>query len=677
MSAPDQVRRRVEVLRDEIREHNYRYYVLDDPVIADAEFDRLFRELGDLERQYPELASDDSPTRRVGGQPLTAFASVTHEVPMLSLANAMDDDEARAFDRRVRQQLGHDDVEYAVEPKLDGLAISLRYEAGRLVRAATRGDGTQGEDVTQNVRTIHSVPLKLRGKKPPRQLEVRGEVFLPVQGFAALNEAQRERGEKPFANPRNAAAGSLRQLDPRVTASRPLDMYCYAIGQAEGVDLPARHSERLQLLMEWGLKVCEEVKVVRGIEACIEQMQTLGVRRERLPFEIDGVVYKVNRIDEQEELGAVSRAPRWAIAHKYPPQEEMTTVEAIDTQVGRTGAITPVARLSPVRVGGVTVTNATLHNRAEIKRLDIRVGDSVIVRRAGDVIPEIVGVYLKRRPRGAAPYDFPEHCPVCGSDIVYDDGGIIARCSGGLYCAAQRKQSIRHFASRRAMDIEGLGDKLVDQLVDTGLVDGVADLYGLDLEQLVGLERMAEKSAGKLLAAIDKSKATTLARFLFALGIPQVGETTAATLAAHFGSLEALSQAGTAALMDVTDVGPVVADHVHAFFRQPHNIEVVERLLAAGVHWPDVSPRDRTAPLTGKSFVLTGTLDAMTREEAKAVLQDLGARVTGSVSKKTDYVVAGVQAGSKLDKAQQLGITILDEAAFQRLLRDSTGQQGL
>jgi DNA ligase (NAD+) len=667
MAAPQNIQRQAKQLREQIQEHNYRYYVLDDPVIPDAEYDRLFRQLQVLEQQYPELVTADSPTTRIGGEALSAFSEVTHTVPMLSLANAMDDDEAMAFDRRNRERLGIDKVEYNVEPKLDGLAISIRYQDGVLQQAATRGDGTTGEDVTLNVRTIHSVPLRLRGSDIPPLLEVRGEVFMPLDGFARLNNKQREVGAKTFANPRNAAAGSLRQLDPRETASRPLDMFCYAIGRAEGVELAPTQSGRLEQMRGWGLRICPEVGVVQGIEACIGYMRQLGKRRDQLPYEIDGVVYKVNRIAEQEQLGQVSRAPRWAIAHKYPPQEEMTVVESIDVQVGRTGAVTPVARLRPIFVGGVTVTNATLHNKAEIERLDVRIGDSVIVRRAGDVIPDIVSVYLARRPDGTRPFRFPQQCPVCQSDIVYEDGGVIARCSGGLFCQAQRKQSIKHFASRKAMDIEGLGDRLVEQLVDQELISDVGDIYHLEKDQLASLERMADRSASKLVLAIDRSKQTTLARFLYAIGIPQVGETTAASLANHFTTLQAIEAADVDALQEVPDIGPVVADNIHTFFDQPHNRQVIEKLLKAGVSWPQPDSRDRPKPLAGKTFVLTGTL-SQPRMEIKNRLQGLGARVSGSVSGNTDFVVVGDNPGSKASRAEALKIRLLDEDELRDML---------
>ncbi len=659
----------IEQLRQQLRDYNYHYYVLDDPVVPDAEYDRLFRQLELLEQQHPEYLTENSPTQRVGDRPLSHFESVRHHRPMLSLANAMDEKEVRAFDQRVRQKLGLEIIEYNVEPKLDGLAVSILYEHGRLVQAATRGDGSTGEDITQNIRTIESIPLLLRGENLPAVLEVRGEVYMPKSGFDELNRKQQEAGKKSFANPRNAAAGSLRQLDSRITASRPLNMFCYAIGQADGIALPETQSARLATLKLLGLRVCPEIEVVRGIDACLSYMQQIGSRRAELPYEIDGVVYKVNVIAEQEILGHVSRAPRWAIAHKFPPQEEMTVLEAIDIQVGRTGALTPVARLKPVYVGGVTVNNASLHNAAEIKRLDIRVGDTVIVHRAGDVIPKVTGVVLPKRPADAVPYQFPDVCPVCGSDVAVEEGGIITRCSGGLFCDAQRKQSIKHFVSRNAMDIDGLGDKLVEQLVDAGLIHDVSDIYHLQSEQLLELDRMAEKSARNLLDAIEKSRRTTLPRFLFALGIPQVGETTALILARYFTELDCLRSASEEELQSLDDIGPVVAKDVVTFFRQAHNLEVIDRLLAAGVHWPKIEKTERLeSALKDKIFVLTGTMPGMTRSEAKAELQALGAKVSGSVSKRTDYVVVGENAGTKAVKAEELGISILDEAGLKRLL---------
>jgi DNA ligase (NAD+) len=660
----------IEQLRKQLRELNYYYYVLDDPLVPDAEYDRLFRELASLEQQHPQYLSADSPTARVGDKPLSSFASVTHAVPMLSLSNAMDENEARAFDVRVKQKLGVDEVEYNVEPKLDGLAVSLRYEDGALVQAATRGDGMTGEDVTLNIRTIESIPLRLRGDRLPSVLEVRGEVYMPSEGFEALNETQRKQGLKQFANPRNAAAGSLRQLDPKVTASRPLDIFCYAIGLVEGMQMPLTQAESLLALRELGLRICPEINVVQGIDACIRYMQELGDRRDQLPYEIDGVVYKVNSISQQGELGAISRSPRWAIAHKFPPQEEMTVLEGIDVQVGRTGALTPVARLKPVFVGGVTVNNATLHNASEITRLDLRIGDTVIIRRAGDVIPQVTGVIMARRPENAEVYDFPHACPVCGSDVVTEEGGIIARCTGGLFCDAQRRQSIKHFVSRNAMDIDGLGNKIVDQLVEEELISDVADIYQLKFENLIEMERMAEKSVNKLLAAIENSKSTTLPRFLFALGIPQVGESTARTLANHFAAIDALQRATTEELEALEDIGPVVANEIATFFRQTHNREVIDRLIAAGINWPDVHQgRKQSSRLQDKTFVITGALSNLSRNDAKAALQELGAKVSGSVSGKTDYVIVGENPGSKAAKAQELGIAIIEEDEFLAMLQ--------
>ncbi|MFW2437908.1 MAG: NAD-dependent DNA ligase LigA [Arenicellales bacterium] len=659
----------IEKLRQQIRDYNYHYYVLDDPLVPDAEYDRQFRQLLSLEQQNPQYLTSDSPTCRVGDKPLSQFESVRHQLPMLSLGNAMDEEEARAFDLRVRQKLEQDVVEYNVEPKLDGLAVSLLYEQGCLVQAATRGDGSVGEDVTQNIRTIDSIPLRIRGDKPPAILEVRGEVYMPKAGFENLNKKQLKADKKPFANPRNAAAGSLRQLDPRITASRPLDMFCYAVSQAEDIELPATQSARLAVLKELGLRVCPEIEVVLGIDACLAYTETLGSKRAQLPYEIDGIVYKVNDIRQQETLGFISRAPRWAIAHKFPPQEEMTILEAIDVQVGRTGALTPVARLKPVFVGGVTVNNATLHNAAEIKRLDVRVGDTVVIHRAGEVIPKITGIILARRPVNSVPYKFPAACPVCGSEVVVDEGGIISRCSGGLFCDAQRKQSIKHFVSRNAMDIDGLGAKLVEQLVDAGLIRNVSDIYHLQAEQLLKLERMADKSATNLINAIEKSKQTTLPRFLYALGIPQVGETTALTLARRFTDIGSIRSASIEELQSVDDIGPVVAQDVMTFFRQAHNLEVIDRLIRSGIHWPEIDWQVQHEPsVNGKVFVITGTLSEMSRSEAKTMLQSMGAKVSGSVSSKTDYVLVGENPGSKATKAMELGIEILDEAGLKQLL---------
>jgi DNA ligase (NAD+) len=664
-SAP--IEARVRELREAIEYHNYRYYVLDDPAVPDAEYDRLMRELMGLEREHPELVDPSSPTRRVGAPPLEAFGEVRHEVPMLSLANAFDAGEVGDFDRRVRELLEVDAVDYAAEPKLDGLAISLLYEDGRLVQAATRGDGYRGEDVTANVRTIDAVPLRLRGEGYPRLLEARGEVFMTHAGFQHLNARQVEEGAKTFANPRNAAAGSLRQLDSGVTARRPLTLFCYGAGQVEGGELPERHSEVMARLRDWGLRVNPELRVVRGVDGCVGYYRALMARRDALPYDADGVVYKVDRLDQQRALGFVARAPRWALAHKFPAQEEMTRVVNIEVQVGRTGAATPVARLEPVFVGGATVTNATLHNEDELRRKDVRIGDTVIVRRAGEVIPEVVKVVAERRHAGAEEWPFPTTCPVCGSELVRAEGEAVWRCSGGLFCAAQRGGAIKHFASRRAMDIDGLGDKLVEQLITKGLVETVADLYGLDQETLAGLERMADKSAQNLIDALEKSKGTTLARFLYALGIREVGEATARALARHFGTLEAIMAADEEGLQQVSDVGPVVAHHIVTFFRQAHNREVVQGLRDAGVHWSEQAPTHSDA-LAGKTFVLTGTLESMSRDQAKERLQALGAKVTGSVSRKTDYVVAGANPGSKLAKAQELEVEVLDEEGFLSLL---------
>jgi len=659
---------RAEKLRERIRYHNYRYYVLDDPEIPDAEYDRLLRELQRLEQQHPELITPDSPTQRVGAQPLSAFGEVRHEVPMLSLDNAFSDEELGEFDRRVRERLGVEVVDYTAEPKLDGVAVSLLYEHGQLVRGATRGDGSSGEDVTQNVRTIQSIPLRLRGKGYPQRLEVRGEVFLSHDGFRRLNERAAGEGQKTFANPRNAAAGSLRQLDPRITAQRPLEIYCYGVGVVAGGGLPDRHSGVLKQLRNWGLRVYPGIARVRGLTGATKYYRKLERQRGSLAFDIDGVVFKVDRLDQQHRLGFVARAPRWAVARKFPAQEELTRVLGIDVQVGRTGAITPVARLEPVFVGGVTVTNATLHNEDEVRRKDVRIGDTVIVRRAGDVIPEVVSVIAERRPREARRFVMPKRCPVCGADIERVEGEAVARCTGGLYCEAQRKQAIRHFASRRAMDIEGLGDKLVEQLVDLKLVDDVAGLYTLDADTLAGLERMGEKSADKLIAALDESKRTTLDRFLYALGIREVGEATARALAQAFGELDALMNASAQELEAVRDIGPVVAQHIVHFFEQAHNRDVIRRLLEAGVSWPLVK-RARRQPLQGKTYVLTGTLSAMTRDQATQQLQALGATVAGSVSGKTTAVIAGEKAGSKLAKAGKLGIPVLFEEDLLGLLR--------
>jgi len=670
MSKEKSAEQRIITLREEIREHNYNYYVIDAPEIPDAEYDRLMLELQSLEKKFPNLITDDSPTQRVGAEPLKAFAQVTHRIPMLSLGNAFSEEDIHEFHKRVTEHLEIENIEYALEPKLDGLAISLRYENGIFVQAATRGDGTTGEDVTQNIRTIKSIPLHLRGNSIPELLEVRGEVFMPKAGFEDLNARQIEAGEKEFANPRNAAAGSLRQLDPSITASRPLAMYVYGVGEKSESCQWASHFDMLQSFKTLGLPVCPEVESVSDAEGLLNYYQNIGEKRNSLPYEIDGVVYKVNDFKLQNRLGFVSRAPRWAIAHKFPAQEELTTVLDIDVQVGRTGALTPVARLEPVFVGGVTVTNATLHNQDELERKDIRIGDTVIIRRAGDVIPQVVSVVTSRRPDNTKKFKLPEHCPVCDSAVIRIEGEAIARCTGGLFCAAQRKEAIKHFASRKAMDIDGLGDKLVDQFFEEDLIETVADLYRLKdkKDTLLNLERMGEKSVENLLLAIDKSKQTTLPRFLYSLGIREVGEATALALASHFAGLEKIEEADSDSLQKVSDVGPIVATHIAAFFEQAHNREVIESLLQAGVNWP-AFVREKTGQiLDKKTFVLTGTLASMGRSEAKAKLQALGAKVTGSVSKNTNFVIAGDDPGSKVDKANKLEIRVLDEEEFTQLL---------
>ncbi len=667
----------IESLRKQLDDWNHQYYVLDQPTVPDAEYDRCMARLLELESLHPELVSEDSPSRRVGGEPLQQFSQVAHEVPMLSLDNAFSAEDMHSFNRRLLDRLRDEDgeLEFACEPKLDGIAVSLLYEDGVLQRGATRGDGTTGEDITHNVRTVRSIPLRLRGDDYPPLLEVRGEIYMPRAGFDALNERAREEGEKVFANPRNAAAGSLRQLDAKITASRPLEMCCYGVGQVQGGSLPGRHAGILEKLNEWGLRVNVETSVVKGIDACDAYYESLAARRDGLPYDIDGIVYKVNDIALQERLGSVARAPRWAIARKFPAQEELTRLLDVEFQVGRTGAITPVARLEPVFVGGVTISNATLHNSDEIERLGVRIGDTVIVRRAGDVIPQVVSVVAGRRPKKARAIRFPKACPVCGSDIEREEGEAVWRCMGGLVCAAQQKAAIRHFASRRALDIEGLGDKLVDQLVDEGLVDNVAGLYRLQRAALLELERMGEKSADNLLAALEESKQTTLARFVFALGIREVGEATAVNLANHFGTWEAIASASEEKLLEVDDVGPVVADHLRQFFDSASSMRVVDALRKAGVSWPEIERKDDSRlPLAGQTWVVTGKLDALGRNDAKAALQSLGARVAGSVSSKTTCVVAGPGAGSKLTKAGELGIDVIDEAALLALL-DEHGVQ--
>jgi len=657
-------------LRAEIERHDHAYYVLDAPTIPDAEYDRLFRALQEVEAAHPELRTPDSPTRRVGGAPLPEFRQVRHVAPMLSLNNAFTAEEATAFDRRCREALGAASVDYACEPKFDGLAVTLRYERGVFVRGATRGDGLTGEDVTQNLRTVRNLPLHLTGADVPAVLEVRGEVLILRRDFDRLNERQRARGEKEFANSRNAAAGSLRQLDPKVTATRPLRFFAYGVADIAAVlPEPTFHSEMMARLARWGFPLAAERAVVRGAAGLLGYYEKIGARRRDLRYDIDGVVYKVDRLADQDALGHVSRAPRFAIAHKFPAEEALTTVEAIEVQVGRTGAITPVARLAPVFVGGVTVTNATLHNEDEVRRKDVRSGDTVIVRRAGDVIPEVVSVVLEKRSILAPEFVMPKACPVCGSAIERPEDEAIARCTGGLFCPAQRKQALLHFASRRAMDIEGLGDRLVEQLVDHAVVKTPADLYKLDVLALTKLERMAAKSAGNLLAAIDKSKRTTLARFIYALGIRTVGEATARALARHFGSLDALLAADPESLQRVPEVGPVVAASIARFCAEPHNLEVIGQLRAAGVHWPEEEQAAVvTSPLAGRTCVLTGTLPTLAREAARELIEAKGGKVAGSVSRKTDFVVAGADAGSKLAKAQELGVTILDENQLRELL---------
>jgi DNA ligase (NAD+) len=674
MSASRKIQSRVIALRRDIAQHNYRYYVLDDPAIPDAEYDALMRELESLEAEYPELVTPDSPTQRVGAAPSQAFAEVVHGAPMLSLGNALSEQELVDFDRRVRERLGKDEVDYTAETKLDGLAVSLRYEDGLLVQGATRGDGTRGEDVTANVRTIKAVPLRLRGDTVPGVIEIRCEVFMTHEGFERMNEAQRKNGAKVFVNPRNAAAGCLRQLDAGITATRPLTLYCYGIGEVAGAEPPGTQFDRLQWLKTLGMRVSPEAERVRGLEGCLGYYEKIRERRDRLGYDIDGVVFKVDAVDDQERLGQVSRAPRWAVAYKFPAQEQLTRLVGIDVQVGRTGKLTPVARLEPVHVGGVTVTNATLHNQDEIDRKDVRVGDTVIVRRAGDVIPEVVKVVAEKRPRGAKRFDLLKHiggkCPECGSEALRDEGGVAVRCSGGLICPAQRKQTIRHFASRRAMDIEGLGTKIIDQLVDKDMVKTVADIYALDRDALIALERMAEKSADNLMDNINKSRDTTLPRFLYALGIRDVGEATAQALALHFGDLDPLMTAGEEALQEVPDVGPVVAQHIRTFFNEPHNREVVNRLRTR-VKWPKIEVKEKgELPLKGKTVVLTGTLQSMERDAAKQKLTALGAKVTGSVSKNTDLVIAGEKAGSKLARAEKLGVEVMGEDGFLNLLDD-------
>ena len=653
-------------LRAALDEANYRYYVLDEPTLTDADYDRKFQRLQQLEAEHPELVTPDSPTQRVGAAPADGFPSVAHAIPMLSLDNAFSRDDILAFAERVAERLEctADGLEFTCEPKLDGAAVSLVYEQGMLVSGATRGDGRTGEGITSNLRTLRSVPLKLMGKNVPALLEVRGEVIMRHAGFEALNERAREEGSKVFANPRNAAAGSLRQLDPRITAKRPLEFHAYQAARLEPDLGDTAHSELMQRLSTLGFRASSELKVVKGPQAVADYCDQLGERRDDLGFDIDGVVIKVNDLRYQRELGFVARAPRWAVAFKYPAQEEVTTLNDVEFQVGRTGAITPVARLEPVTVAGVTVSNATLHNADEIKRLDVMIGDTVSIRRAGDVIPQVVSVHTELRPADAREIIFPEHCPVCGSDIERIEGEAVARCSGGLYCAAQRKEALKHFASRKALDIDGLGEKLIVQLVDLGWVETPAALFHLSVEQLQNLPRMGEKSATNLVNALETAKSTTLARFIYALGIREVGEATAANLANHFGTLEAIQAAELEALEAVNDVGPIVAAHVHTFFRQPHNQETIAALIDAGITWQEAEVTQGPTPLEGQTWVLTGSLESMTRDEGKARLQALGAKVAGGVSKKTTCLVAGEAAGSKLTKAEQMGVEVVDEATF-------------
>ena len=661
------LQQQIDILRQDLRRYEYEYHVLDNPTIPDAEYDRLFHQLKALEAAHPELITADSPTQRVGAKPLSGFAQIRHEIPMLSLDNAFSDEEFYAFIKRIEDRLIRlpDPLTFCCEPKLDGLAVSILYVNGVLTQAATRGDGTTGEDITANIRTIRNIPLQLLMDNPPTRLEVRGEVFMPHAGFERLNQQALEKGEKTFANPRNAAAGSLRQLDPKITSKRPLVLNAYGIGIAEGVDLPNTHYDRLQWLKSIGIPVNPEIRLCNGTDEVLDFYRDIQNKRSSLGYDIDGTVLKINDIALQEKLGFISKAPRWAIAYKFPAQEELTRLNDVEFQVGRTGAITPVAKLEPVFVAGVTVSNATLHNADEIERLDIAIGDTVVIRRAGDVIPQIIGVLHDRRPADARPIVFPETCPVCDSAIVRIEGEAVARCTGGLFCAAQRKEALKHFVSRKAMDIDGVGGKLIEQLVDRELIHTPADLFKLDLTTLTRLERMGTKSAENALASLEKAKNTTLARFIFALGIREVGEATALNLANHFKTLEALQNADLKALQQVPDVGEVVANRILAFWHEPHNVAVVNDLIAQGVHWETVETKEVTENrFKGKTVVLTGTLTQMGRNEARALLQDMGAKVSGSVSAKTDFVIAGDAAGSKLTKAQELGVTVLTEEEF-------------
>ena len=668
MSGADKSRKRAEELRKEINYHNYRYYVLDDPVVSDAQYDKLLRELQQIESEHPGLITPDSPTRRVGAAPLSEFGKVRHKIPMTSMDNAFDDNETREWDQRVRKSLETEgNVAYTAEPKFDGTSVSLRYEDGVLMQAGTRGDGSTGEDVTANVRTIKTVPLHLQGKGWPKVVEVRGEVVIPKKDFERLNAEQLKQGAKIFANPRNAAAGSLRQLDTRVTAARPLSFFPWGLGEISE-PVARRYSEMSKHLRDWGFRATEFFHVVNGVDECLRYYQEILAKRDKLPFEIDGVVYKVDDLRARDQLGYTARAPRWAIAHKLPAQEETTVVEDIMASVGRTGVITPVAVLKPVQVSGVTVTHATLHNQDEVERKDVRIGDTVIVRRAGDVIPEVVGVIKEKRPRGARKWHTPDKCPVCGSQVIREEEEAAHRCMGGLVCSAQRMGAILHFASRHAMDIEGLGDKLVQQLVEKDMMKTVADIYRFKKDELADLDRMAEKSAQNLLDQIEKSKTTTLARFLHALGIPQVGEATAQLLADQLGSIDDIMEAERETLEQIHGIGPTMAEDIYEFFHEKHNRGVIRDLLKAGIHWPKPARVKKSTALTGKTFVLTGGLSTMTRDEAKRRLQELGAKIAGSVSKKTDYVIVGDEPGSKADKARELGVTMLDEKEFLKLI---------
>jgi len=669
VSAPLKIQKHCAKLRESILQHNVSYYVNDNPDIPDAEYDRLIRELQEIETQHPELITDDSPTQRVGGAPSKQFKTVNHKLPMLSLSNAFSDDEIIEFDERARKRLEVDTLNYSAEPKLDGLAISILYENGLLTQALTRGDGISGEDVTQNVRTISCIPLKLIGKNYPKILEVRGEVILSKKGFESLNQQQLKEDKKLFVNPRNAAAGSLRQLDSKITAQRPLEFYCYGIGFVKDNFNYQSHTEQMLQLKKWGVRINPEVRKVTGVSGCIEYYKVINSKRNDLAYDIDGIVFKVDELELQKKLGFIAKAPRWAIARKFPAQEEMTIINAIEVQVGRTGAITPVARLEPVFVGGVTVSNATLHNQDEIDRLDARVGDTVIIRRAGDVIPDIVSVVKSKRKKTSKKFMLPKKCPICDSKVVRIEEQTIARCSGGLFCEAQRKEGLKHYVSRKAMDIDGLGDKLIEQLVDEELIHDISDIYTLDESSVINLERMADKSAKNLIASISISKITTLSKFIFSLGIREVGETTALTLANYFGNLNAIMNAAEEELFGIPDVGPVVVKSIRLFFSDKHNKNIIKKILKAGVNWPDVLPVDKAQQsLSGKTFVITGTLSDFTRQDAKAELQARGAKVSGSVSKKTNYLLYGDNPGSKYDKAVSLGVEVIDEVSLKKLL---------